>query len=91
MAQRSPEVTDVLRRVLEPLIRADGGALYVIEAASDRVTLHLTGRFSGCPGNALLTRRVIAPLLARVAPNAKITVTSGRLLPDGAERLTPSA
>ncbi len=87
MGQRDPQIVELLKRVLQPLVHADGGTVYVVEAASDRVSLHLTGRFSGCPGNALVSRRLIAPLIASVAPRAQVSVTAGRLLPEGAEPL----
>lgn len=89
MGQIDPAVSDTLERVLEPLVRADGGELYVVEASRDRVVLHLTGRFCGCPGNALVARRVIAPIVAKAAPGAQLTVTSGQLLPEGARKVEP--
>ena len=89
MGELNPQIVDVLQRILEPLIRADGGSLYAVEATQERVALHLAGRFSGCPGNALVTRRVIGPLIASVAPRAQLTVTAGQLLPQGAQRIEP--
>lgn len=74
----------VVRDVLGPLIRADGGELYVVTLDSERVCLHLGGRFAGCPGNTLTTRRVIEPLIRSVAPTADVVVTAGTLLPNGA-------
>ena len=87
MGQRDPAVIETLERVLGPLVRADGGALYVVEATPQKVILHLTGRFSGCPGNALVTRRLISPLVQKAAPGAQVTVTSGQLLPEGAHKI----
>jgi Fe-S cluster biogenesis protein NfuA len=84
MGQPDDAVLQCLERVLGPLVRGDGGSLYVVEATPQRVVLHLGGRFSGCPGNALVTRRLITPLVQRVAPGAQVTVTSGQLLPSGA-------
>jgi Fe-S cluster biogenesis protein NfuA len=71
--------------VLAPLVHADGGRHYVVEATDDSLILHLTGRFSGCPGNTLATRRVIEPAVFAVAPRIRVTITSGALLPAGAE------
>ncbi len=79
------EIVRVVREIVGPLIRADGGRLYLVDATDEAVSLHLTGRYSGCPGNTLATRRVIEPALFAVAPNVRITVTSGALLPPGAE------
>jgi len=89
MSQRDPQIVELLKRVLLPLIHADGGGLYVVEAVPERVSLHLTGRFSGCPGNALVSRRLIAPLVQSVAPRAQVTVTAGQILPEGAQLLEP--
>jgi Fe-S cluster biogenesis protein NfuA len=79
------EILRVVRDVLAPLVWADGGKLYLVRAGDDVVALHLTGRFSGCPGNTLATRRVIEPAIFAVAPNARVSITSGALVPPGAE------
>ena len=81
------EILTVIREVLAPMVVADGGLLYVIQADTKRVTLHLAGRFAGCPGNQIATRRVIEPAIAAVAPGAELTVTWGRLVPSGATRV----
>lgn len=78
------EIIAVIREVLAPLVVADGGRLYVLQADSERVTLHLAGRFAGCPGNQVVTRRIIQPAISAVAPKAELTVTWGRLVPTGA-------
>jgi Fe-S cluster biogenesis protein NfuA len=78
------EILTVIREVLAPMVAADGGRLYVVQADSKQVCLHLAGRFAGCPGNQVATRRVIQPLIAAVAPQAELTVTWGRLVPMGA-------
>lgn len=79
------EILRVVREIVAPLVRADGGRLYLVVAADDAVSLHLTGRYSGCPGNTLAARRVIEPAIFAVAPNARVTITSGALLPPGAD------
>ncbi len=81
------EILTVIREVLAPMVVADGGLLYVVEADPKRVTLHLAGRFAGCPGNQVATRRVIQPAIAAVAPGAELTVTWGRIVPDGATKV----
>ena len=75
----------VVREVVAPLIRADGGRLYVVHAADESLELHLAGRFAGCPGNTLATRRLIEPAILAVAPGAKVTISSGALIPKDAE------
>ena len=85
------EILTVIKEVLAPMVAADGGRLYVLQADSKRVTLHLAGRFAGCPGNHVATQRVIEPLIAAVAPSAEVTVTWGRLVPTGATRVDASS
>ncbi|HSC87626.1 MAG TPA: hypothetical protein VLC09_10165 [Polyangiaceae bacterium] len=93
------ELKRALVRVLAPLVEADGGELYwlPISAGSSGgqpptvVRLHLTGRFSGCPGNGLVTDHVLRPVVAAVLPQARLEVTSGALVPAGAERLHAEA
>lgn len=84
------EILKVIKEVLAPMVAADGGRLYVVHADSKQVTLHLAGRFAGCPGNHIVTQRVIEPLIAAVAPDAQVSVTWGRLVPAGAERVDGS-
>jgi Fe-S cluster biogenesis protein NfuA len=84
------EILTVIKEVLAPMVAADGGRLYVIQADSKQVSLHLAGRFSGCPGNQVTARRVIQPVIAAVAPNAELMVTWGRLVPTGALRVDDS-
>ncbi|MCA9645105.1 MAG: NifU family protein [Polyangiaceae bacterium] len=83
----SEPVLKVIQDVLLPLVTADGGELYLVRAADDEVQLHLAGRFAGCPGNTLATRRVIEPLIHKAAPNARVSVTSGAIIPKNAQRL----
>jgi Fe-S cluster biogenesis protein NfuA len=85
MGDTREEILRVVREVVAPLVRADGGKLYVVQADEEAVSLHLGGRFSGCPGNTLATRRVIEPAIFAVAPRARVTVTSGALVPKDAE------
>ncbi|MBI3207251.1 MAG: NifU family protein [Myxococcales bacterium] len=82
------EILRVVREVLAPLVRADGGELYLVRVEDDTVDLHLAGRYAGCPGNALARRQVIEPAIRAVAPNAHVTVSSGALVPKGAQKLT---
>lgn len=77
----------VVREVVAPLIRADGGDVYLVHASDYAVSLHLVGRYSGCPGNTLAQRRVIEPAIGAVAPGTEVTLTSGPLIPPGAELL----
>lgn len=87
-----PELLSTLRDVLAPLIEADGGELYVLADQPDSpkstpVRLHLGGRFAGCPGNALVSEHIIRPALAPVLGSRDVQISSGRLIPPGAERI----
>jgi Fe-S cluster biogenesis protein NfuA len=77
----------VVRDLLAPLIRADGGEVYVVRVDDRGIVLHLAGRYAGCPGNTLARRRVIEPVLRAAAPGAEIVITSGVLVPGSAERI----
>ena len=81
------QILEIVREIVGPLVRADGGEIYLVALAERSLALHLSGRFSGCPGNTLARRRVLEPLLTARFPDLKIEITSGPLLPAGAERV----
>jgi len=87
MTAPKDEIVRVVREVLAPLVQADGGELYLVSVEDSGVSLHLAGRFSGCPGNTLARRRVLEPLIASAAPGAHLTFTTGPLIPKGAQRI----
>jgi Fe-S cluster biogenesis protein NfuA len=70
--------------ILAPLVRADGGELFLVAIETDSITLHLAGKCSGCPGANLTSTAIIEPALRAVAPAIRVIVTSGFQLPDGA-------
>jgi Fe-S cluster biogenesis protein NfuA len=80
-----------LRDVLAPIIEADGGELYVfgLGEGNSPLRLHLGGRFAGCPGNSLVCEHIIRPTLEPLLGERAIEVSSGRLVPQGAERIRP--
>ena len=80
----------MIRQVVAPLVRADGGEIHIVSADGGGVALHLSGRYSGCPGNTLVRRRVIEPLVAAAAPGAIVSISSGPLIPPDAERVDPA-
>jgi Fe-S cluster biogenesis protein NfuA len=84
------DLKGALAAVVAPLIEADGGELFLVPARGRLVHLHLRGRFSGCPGNPLVAEHVLRPVVEAADPAAKIQVTSGALLPEGAERILPA-
>lgn len=81
------QILETVRELLEPLVRADGGRLHVVALRERSLSLHLSGRFSGCPGNTLARRRVLEPVLAARFPELELEITSGPLVPAGAEPL----
>lgn len=87
---RDERILAALRTVVAPLVEADDGELFVVEATPRRVRLHLRGRFSGCPGNGLVSEQVILPVLRKDHPDVVLDVSSGPLLPQGAERVAPA-
>ncbi len=80
-------VAKVCREVLAPLVRADGGILYLVEVGTDDVHIHLSGTCAGCPGANLTRDRMIEPAVRTVAPKAKVRVTTGWRVPAGAEEI----
>jgi Fe-S cluster biogenesis protein NfuA len=84
MAATIDQMLKVCREVIAPLVRADGGEIYIVGVEPDQVTLHLAGTCSGCPGVTLTTRLIIEPAVHAVAPSAKVVVTNGITVPEGA-------
>jgi Fe-S cluster biogenesis protein NfuA len=78
------QLLKVCTEVIAPLVRADGGELYLVAVEPDQLTLHLAGTCSGCPGAVLTTRGVIEPAVHAVAPSARVVVTNGSKVPEGA-------
>jgi Fe-S cluster biogenesis protein NfuA len=87
MGAARDQILEVVRDVVSPMIRADGGEIYLVSLVERALALHLAGRFSGCPGNTLAKRRVLEPLLNARFPELKVEITSGPLIPKGAEPL----
>lgn len=85
MTAPKDQIVRVVREVLAPLVQADGGELYLVSVDDSAVSLHLAGKFSGCPGNTLARRRVLEPIIASAAPGASLTLTTGPLVPKGAQ------
>jgi Fe-S cluster biogenesis protein NfuA len=84
MAATIDQLLKVCKEVIAPLIRADGGELYLVAVEPDHLTLHLAGTCSGCPGAVLTSRGVIEPAIHAVAPTARVVVTNGVKVPEGA-------
>jgi Fe-S cluster biogenesis protein NfuA len=82
------QLLKLCREVIAPLVKADGGEVYVVAVEPDQLTLHLAGNCAGCPGVTLTTRSVIEPAVHAIAPSARVIVTTGIRVPDGASLVT---
>ena len=78
------QLLKVCREVLAPLIRADGGEIYIVAVEANHLSIHLAGRFAGCPGTPLTIRGIIEPAVRAVAPTARLDISSGIAVPEGA-------
>lgn len=78
------QLLKVCRDVLAPLIRADGGEIYIVAVEANHLSIHLAGKFAGCPGTPLTIRGIIEPAVRAVAPTAKLDISSGIRIPEGA-------
>ena len=78
------------RDVLAPLVAADGGTMYLVKASAEEAHFHLTGTCAGCPGASLTRDGMIAPAVRTVLPKARVVVTTGFRVPDGAVRVAVS-
>jgi len=78
------QLLKVLKEVVAPLIRADGGEVYIVAVEANHLSLHLAGRYAGCPGAPLVVRGIIEPAVRAVAPTARLEISSGIRIPDGA-------
>lgn len=85
----SEPVTKLCREVLAPLVEADGGEMFLVSASADDIHIHLGGTCAGCPGASLTGDKVLGPALQTVAPKAKLRVTTGWRVPEGAHRIEP--
>jgi Fe-S cluster biogenesis protein NfuA len=81
------QLLKVCREVLAPLIETDAGEMYVVKVEADHLSLHLAGRYAGCPGTPVVIAKIIEPTIRAVAPSAKVVVTSGVRVPEGASRV----
>jgi Fe-S cluster biogenesis protein NfuA len=83
-------VAKVCRDILAALIEADGGRMFLVSATVEDIHIHLAGTCAGCPGSSHTSAKILAPLLEHVAPKAKLRVTTGWIVPDGALPMTPA-
>ena len=96
MCYRRPSVADLsepilrtLREIVSPLVEADGGVLYVVPRQNG-LGLHLAGACGGCPGVRTTTNEVIEPAVRASGYRGELHITSGWIVPEGAERVVAS-
>ena len=87
--QLSDELRKELERLALPLLEIDDAELHMAASDANAVHLHLAGAYSGCPGVRYIESHLLAPIVKSVHPRAKLTVTSGYIIPAGAKRLAP--
>ena len=81
------QIAKICRETLAPLVRTDGGEMYLVRFDGDDLHIHLSGTCAGCPGSSLTGDKVILPALRTAAPKLRIIVTTGVRIPEGAQRL----
>ena len=78
------QLLDLCRDVLGPLLKADGGELYIVTLDDDALVVHLAGRCSGCPGGPTTSKSIIEPAVHLISPSIRVAVSFGARIPDGA-------
>jgi Fe-S cluster biogenesis protein NfuA len=86
-ASANDPILKVCRDILAPLVRADGGEMFLVSATSDNVHIHLAGACSGCPGASVTREKILAPIILGAAPKARLVVTTGVHAPAGATKI----
>ncbi len=81
------QVLKMCREILAPLIRSDGGEMYVVSVGTDEVHVHLAGTCAGCPGASLTRDRLLEPAFASMVPKMALKLTTGWNIPNGAEKV----
>lgn len=81
------QIERVMHEVLAPLVKTDGGEMYLVRWDGDDVHVHLAGACAGCPGSSMTADNVLLPAVRSVAPKARIVLTTGFRIPEGAKRV----
>jgi Fe-S cluster biogenesis protein NfuA len=81
------QVERIFHEVLSPLVKSDGGEMYLVRWDGDDVHVHLAGACAGCPGSSMTADNILLPAVRAVAPKARIVLTTGFRVPDGAKRI----
>lgn len=81
------QIERVFREILSPIVKADGGEMYLVRWEGDDVHVHLAGACAGCPGSSLTADSILLPAVRSLAPKARVVVTTGFRIPEGARRV----
>jgi Fe-S cluster biogenesis protein NfuA len=81
------QIERIFREVLAPLVKSDGGEMYLVRWDGDDVHVHLAGACAGCPGASMTSDNIILPAIRALAPKARVVLTTGFRVPDGARRV----
>jgi Fe-S cluster biogenesis protein NfuA len=81
------QITKICTEILAPLVKTDGGEMYLVAFDGEDVHIHLAGTCAGCPGASLTGDKVILPALRMAVPKVRVVVTTGIRVPPGAERM----
>jgi Fe-S cluster biogenesis protein NfuA len=87
MAEARDVVLKACREQIAPLVRADGGELYVVAVSAEDVHLHLAGTCAGCPGATMTRDRLLQPAVQALLPKAQLRLTTGWRIPEGAQKV----
>jgi Fe-S cluster biogenesis protein NfuA len=81
------QLKKALSELALPLVRADGGELYLVSVTGEDVHVHLAGTCAGCPGATMTRERLLTPTVHGVSPKLTVKLTTGWRVPDGATKL----
>jgi len=81
------QVVKALSDLAVPLVKADGGEVYLVALTAEDVHVHLTGTCAGCPGASMTRERLFEPTVHGVAPKLQVKLTTGWRVPDGARKI----
>jgi len=81
------QIERMMREVLMPLVKSDGGEMYLVRWDGDDVHIHLAGACAGCPGASMTSDKVLQPAVRAVAAKARVVLTTGFRIPEGSKRV----
>lgn len=81
------QVMKALSDLAVPLVKVDGGEVYIVSLTGEEVHIHLTGTCAGCPGATITRERLLEPTVHGVAPKLTVKVTTGWRAPEGATKV----